>query len=145
MRVILLGPQRRPTVDAALRSLPLGPGGRIAMVTAGWQERESDDAELNRALGGRAVNLGLYRRWLDAQDRDPEYEAAERRMQEVLAELQDIYCRTPGPGCCSTTPPGWPSSPGGSRRPGVSSWTREPGWIATAQARPSGCSAKTAT
>ena len=25
------------------------------------------------------------------QDRDPEYAAGERRLQEVLAELQDIY------------------------------------------------------
>jgi hypothetical protein len=94
VRVILLGPQRRPTVDAAIRSLALdgaGPGGPIATITAGWQEREADDGELSGLLGGRDTNLGLYRRWLDTQDRDPGYAAAERRVQGELAELQDIY------------------------------------------------------
>ena len=94
MRVILLGPQRRPTVDAAVRALSLsGPGlsGPVATVTAGWQEREPDDAELRAHLGGRAVNLGLYRRWLNVQDRDPEYSAGARRLADVLAGLQEIY------------------------------------------------------
>ena len=91
MRVILLGPQRRPTEDAVARSLSLGASGPVAAVTAGWQEREPDDAELSRVLGGRAVNLSLYRRWLDVQDRDPEYFAAERALAETLAELQDVY------------------------------------------------------
>ncbi|HEV2931847.1 MAG TPA: Type 1 glutamine amidotransferase-like domain-containing protein [Streptosporangiaceae bacterium] len=92
MRVILLGPQRRPTVDAVVRSLGFsGLAGPFATVTAGWQEREADDGELVARLGGRAVNLSLYRRWLDVQESDPEYAAGERAMQEVLAELQDIY------------------------------------------------------
>ena len=89
MRVILLGPQRRPTVDAAARSLSLG--GPVATVTAGWQEREPDDAELSTLLGGRAVNLSLYRRWLDVQDRDPQWAAAERDVAGTLAELQELY------------------------------------------------------
>ncbi len=89
MRAVLLGPQRRPTVDAVVRSLSLA--GPFATVTAGWQERESDDAELNALLGGRGVGLGLYRRWLDVQERDPEYAAAERAVAGVLAELQDLY------------------------------------------------------
>jgi hypothetical protein len=89
VRIILLGPQRRPTVGAAVRSLGLD--GPVATITAGWQERESDDGELNTLLGGRAANLGLYRRWLDVQARDPEYAAGERRLQEVLTELQEVY------------------------------------------------------
>jgi hypothetical protein len=89
VRVVLLGPQRRPTVDQAVESLRLH--GPFATVTAGWQEREADDGELGTRLGGRDVNLGLYRRWLDVQDRDLQYAAAERRLQEVLAELQDVY------------------------------------------------------
>ena len=60
-------------------------------MTAGWQERESDDGELHALLGGRGVGLGLYRRWLDVQERDPEYAAAERAVAGVLAELQDLY------------------------------------------------------
>ncbi|HYB16468.1 MAG TPA: hypothetical protein VEF71_13495 [Streptosporangiaceae bacterium] len=89
MNAILLGPQRRPTVGAVVRSLGLE--GPFATVTAGWQEREADDGELGALLGGRDANLGLYRRWLDVQDRDPEYAAAERRLAGTLAELQDIY------------------------------------------------------
>jgi len=91
VRVILLGPQRRPTLDAVARYHALGVSGPVAVVTAGWQEREPDDAELIRLLGGRAVNLSLYRRWRDVQERDPEYFAGERRLAEVLAERQDLY------------------------------------------------------
>jgi hypothetical protein len=89
VRIILLGPQRRPTVDAAARLLGLS--GAVATVTAGWREREPDDAELTAAVGGGAVNLGLYRRWLDVQDRDPEYAAGERALAGRLADLQDLY------------------------------------------------------
>jgi hypothetical protein len=89
VKVILLGPQRRPTVDAVARSLALT--GPIATITAGWQEREPDDAELSTLLGGRTANLSLYRRWLDVQDRDPQYAAAERALAGMLAELQDLY------------------------------------------------------
>ena len=89
MKVILLGPQRRPTVDAVARSLSLD--GPVATITAGWQEREPDDAELSALLGGRTANLSLYRRWLDVQDRDPQYAAAERALAGTLADLQDLY------------------------------------------------------
>lgn len=89
MRTILLGPQRRPTLDSVVRSLGLP--GPFAMVTAGWQEREPDDGELRALLGGRGVGLELYRRWLDVQERDPEYAAAERGLQGVLGELADLY------------------------------------------------------
>jgi hypothetical protein len=89
VRAILLGPQRRPTVDHVVRSLGLT--GPFATVTAGWQEREPDDEELGRVLGGQAVNLGLYRRWLDVQERDPEYAAASRALEGVLGELADLY------------------------------------------------------
>jgi len=93
VRIILLGPQRRPTLDGVVRSLGLGsgPAGPVATLTAGWQEREPDDGELAALLGGRAVNLGLYRRWLDVQDRDPEYFAGARTLADVLAGLQEVY------------------------------------------------------
>lgn len=89
MRVVLLGPQRRPTLDGVVRSLELP--GPFAVVTAGWLEREPDDGELFALLGGQAANLGLYRRWLDVQERDPEYLAAEHRLARVLGELQEVY------------------------------------------------------
>ncbi len=89
MRVTLLGPQRRPTLEAVASSLY--PGGPVATITAGWQEREDDDAELGKLLGSRDVNLRLYRRWLDVQERDPVFAAGERRLAELLGELQDLY------------------------------------------------------
>ena len=94
MRVILLGPQRKPTVDAAVRllgTLRERTDGPVATINAGWQEREEDDGELSRVLGGRDVNLRLYRRWRDVQERDPEYVAGERRLAATLAELADLY------------------------------------------------------
>jgi len=89
VRVTLLGPQRRPTLQAVASSLY--PGGPVATITAGWQEREDDDAELGKLLGSRDVNLRLYRRWLDVQERDPVFAAGERRLAELLGELQDLY------------------------------------------------------
>jgi hypothetical protein len=89
VKVTLLGPQRRPTVDAVAASLPAGEP--VATVTAGWQEREGDDAELSKLLGSRDVNLGLYRRWLDVAERDPAFAAGERAVQEVVGELQALY------------------------------------------------------
>lgn len=83
MTVTVFGPQRRPTVR------PVGPGA--VTVTAGWQERESDDAELDRVLGGGTVNLRLHARWLEVLDTDPELATAELNHRAVLDELQDLY------------------------------------------------------
>jgi hypothetical protein len=87
--VTLLGPQRRPTVETVAASLP--PAEPIATITAGWQERESDDGELSKLLGFRDVNLYLHRRWADVQERDPGFAAAERKLAGVLDELQALY------------------------------------------------------
>jgi hypothetical protein len=88
--VILLGPQRfRPSVRNTVRSL--GTDGRVATITAGWQEREADDAELDGLLDGRSVNLGLYQRLVDITERDPEFADAELRREEVLEELRSVY------------------------------------------------------
>jgi len=89
VKVTLLGPQRRPTVDAVAASRY--PEGPIATITAGWQDRESDDGELGKLLGGRDVNLGLYHRWLDVTERDPLFAAGERRLAELLDELAGGY------------------------------------------------------
>jgi len=85
----LLGPQRRPTLDRVLSSL--GDGGPVAVVNAGWQERESDDAEILALAGEEAVNLRLFSRWMDVLRADPEYAAAEREHRQVLDELRQLY------------------------------------------------------
>jgi hypothetical protein len=74
------------TVAASLRLV-----GPIATITAGWQERESDDDALSEQLGSRDVNLSLYARWLDVQDRNPDFAKAERQLRGVLEEVQEIY------------------------------------------------------
>jgi len=89
-RVTLLGPQRlQPTLAPTLASL--GITGRVATVTAGWQEREPDDRELHEHLGGRSVNLRLWERAETTFLQDPELATAHRRRQERLRAMQDAY------------------------------------------------------
>ena len=61
--VTVLGPQRRTTATRTAVA-ELVPTGSVAAINAGWRERESADAELGEVLGGRMVNLGLYRTFL---------------------------------------------------------------------------------
>ena len=90
--VTLLGPQRlAPTLAASLEALGVAPDAPVATVTAGWQEREGDDGELDQHLGGRSVNLGLYRRAERVLEMDPELERATRGRQETLRRLQALY------------------------------------------------------
>ena len=91
-RLTLLGPQRlAPTLGATLASLAVPPGAPVATVTAGWQEREPDDAELDAHLGGRMVNLGLYGRVGLVFERDRELETAFHARQATLRRLQALY------------------------------------------------------
>jgi hypothetical protein len=87
--VTLLGPQRRPSLQHVVRDLD--PHAPVVTVTAGWLEREDEDAELQELLGGRAVNLGLHGRWLDVHAQDREFAHAERDHDAALAELRSIY------------------------------------------------------
>jgi hypothetical protein len=88
--VVLLGPQRlEPTLKDAVDSL--GIRGRIAAVTAGWEERESEDHELSAHLGGRTVNLNLYARSEDVHHSDPELLGAIRARHDKLRKLQELY------------------------------------------------------
>jgi hypothetical protein len=90
MDVTLLGPQRpRPTLTQALEGR--GVTGRVALVTAGWQEREADEADLPPELSARAVNLRLHARGEESFAADPELKEAHRLRQERLMQLQDFY------------------------------------------------------
>lgn len=90
-RVWLLGPQyHTPFLGEVFPSFRI-PGGPIAAVTAGWQEREGEDAELNKHLSGRAVDLELYRRGERVFASDPELTQAHRAMQRQIRELTRIY------------------------------------------------------
>lgn len=87
--VVLLGPQRRPTLDRVLSGLDIE--GPVGAINAGWQEREADDGELLSFMDGRGSNLRLYARWMDVLAQDPDYARAEREHRVVLDELQLLY------------------------------------------------------
>ena len=56
--------------------------GPVATVTAGWEEREREDAELDEVLGGRSRNLGLFGRLTDVLDTDARFAAAALALRE---------------------------------------------------------------
>lgn len=90
--LVLLGPQRiETTVGQVIRSL--GVRGRVAAVTAGWQERESEDDELAAQVGGRSVNLELHARAEALFAADPELLGAYRQRQDRIKRLQQLYRR----------------------------------------------------
>ncbi len=89
-RVTLLGHQsRRPTLAASVKAA--GVKGRIATVTAGWQERELEDQELHTHLEGRSANLRLYERAERVFARDAALAALYHERQARLRELQQYY------------------------------------------------------
>jgi len=88
--VVLLGAQRfDPTLRAAIDELDVR--GKIATITAGWQEREEDDDDLTEHLDGRDVNLRLHARAEEVFRDDPEFLAAHRERQALLRLRQDFY------------------------------------------------------
>ncbi len=88
--LVLLGPQRfRPTLGETVIDLAIS--GPVAVVTAGWQERESEDQELETHLDREVIDLRLYDRAADVLERDRELAAALRERQETLQELQELY------------------------------------------------------
>jgi hypothetical protein len=87
---VLLGPQRvATTVGETFEALC--PEGRVAAVTAGWQEREAEDMELQRVLGHRTSNLNLHARAEAVFRDDGELFMAHRTKQDRLRRLQELY------------------------------------------------------
>lgn len=90
MNGALLGPQQtRTTLGAALAALEQP--GPVAIVTAGWQEREDQDADLASQLGRDTINLRLYQRGEDLLRADPEFAKAHRARQDSLRQIQEYY------------------------------------------------------
>lgn len=89
-RVLLLGPQRdRPDLGDAVASL--GAAGPVALVSAGWQEWEQDDAWVRHALGRDVVNLRLWARAETVWGEDPELAAGHRQLQDDVRLLRRSY------------------------------------------------------
>lgn len=88
--LVLLGPQRlRPTLREVVDAL--GVRGTVATVTAGWEEREGEDAELDQHLDGRTVNLGLFPRAEQVFRQEPEVHRAFLRRGDRMRALADVH------------------------------------------------------
>jgi hypothetical protein len=88
--VVLLGAQRfDPTLREAVDEL--GIKGKIATITAGWQEREDDDDDLTEHLDSRDINLLLHARAEKVFREDEAFLEAHRERQALLRLRQDFY------------------------------------------------------
>lgn len=91
-KVVLLGPQApQPTLGEVVHEIE--PDGPIAVITAGWQEWESDLAGLRAQLGEGIVPLRLYERAEEAWQEDPPLREAHARMQRDLRAIRRLYGR----------------------------------------------------
>ncbi|NLJ55313.1 MAG: type 1 glutamine amidotransferase-like domain-containing protein [Intrasporangiaceae bacterium] len=90
MTTVLLGPQRfRQTAGTVADAL--APDGPVATVTAGWRDREKDDAELHEVMGGRARNLHLFTRLGHVVRHDPTFAAAASVYNRSIDEANKLY------------------------------------------------------
>ncbi|MEO7061305.1 MAG: hypothetical protein ABI083_16410 [Lapillicoccus sp.] len=86
----LLGPQRfLTTAGSVVRALDVA--GPVAVVLAGWEERESDDGELQEVMGGRVVNLRLHGRMMGLLAADPAVTAAALILRDAMDDLAAVY------------------------------------------------------
>jgi hypothetical protein len=90
MRTVLLGPQRFLTTAGTVVG-SLAPEGPVATVTAGWQDRESADDELDQVMGGRSRNLNLYDRLTDVLTSDERFATQALAQRDAMDELAGIY------------------------------------------------------
>lgn len=88
--IALLGPQGS-TPDVGSVIAELGIKGPVALVRAGYQEFESDDAALVAAFGVPAVNLTLHARGNDVFKNETAYADAYSGRQQRLRYLQSFY------------------------------------------------------
>ena len=74
------------------RSQAFGVDGPVALITAGWEEGERNDADIDRRLGGGSRNLGLYGRRLDVlEQRRRSTPTRSGCCARQLDELREVY------------------------------------------------------
>ncbi|GJM22483.1 MAG: hypothetical protein DHS20C15_23980 [Planctomycetota bacterium] len=91
-RLTLLGPQRRnPCVAHVIKTRQ--ESGRVAVVTAGWEERESELDEMRAHLGEHfeTVGLGLCARAEQLFHEDPELLTALQAHSDQRLRLLELY------------------------------------------------------
>lgn len=90
MKGALLGPQQvHPTLSSVLQTYALD--ARVSLITAGWQEREDQDGELQELLGKKVLNLNLYSRGEEVFAKDKEFAKLHRARQDHLRLRQEYY------------------------------------------------------
>ncbi|MCA1782586.1 MAG: hypothetical protein ABR500_11820 [Dermatophilaceae bacterium] len=90
MKTVLLGPQRfRMTAGAVADEV--APEGPVVTVTAGWRDREKDDAELDDVFGGRSRNLHLFTRLGRVIRHDRGFAAAASAYNRAVDEASSLY------------------------------------------------------
>lgn len=89
---IVLGPQRRqPIVCEAVDSLVPDRKRPVAVVTAGWEERETEDGELREHVCRPVDNLRIWTRVERIFERDHELLEAMRERHTTLRRVQELY------------------------------------------------------
>ena len=89
---ILLGPQRHvPIVARAVAALVGDDDRPLAVVTAGWEERENEDHELREHVQRPVLNLELWARVERIFERDRELLTAMRQRHDTLRKVQELY------------------------------------------------------
>lgn len=90
--VFVLGPQRHvPLVRDALDLLPPSRGAPVALVSAGWEERELEHDELQAHVGRPVLNLEVFGRVESIYRTDTELHAAVRTRHDRMRRLQGLY------------------------------------------------------
>lgn len=88
---VIVGPQR-PVVNLGTAVGAAGvTEGPVALISAGWQEAESDIADVQEAAGLPLENLDLYQRTESLLAREPAMARAYRERQDRLIEQQRLY------------------------------------------------------
>ncbi len=91
--VVLLGPQPRDYTHLRDAVDELDVDGPIALITAAWQENESDDGVLREFLDRPVVNLALHERSEKVAVKEHDFVAAWGLRQKHLRRLQEFYRR----------------------------------------------------
>jgi hypothetical protein len=89
-KIVLLGPQRlHGVIDKALNSLDVR--GKVALISAGWEEDESQDDWVGQQISNELVNLQLFARAEAVFSEDVEMFQLLRERQDRLRELRSAY------------------------------------------------------
>lgn len=89
--ITLLGPQlNRPILKETLDALGIT-DGPLALITAGWEEREPEQDRLKEHVGLPTIDLKLYQRFDEVVERDRAFVQALHDRNDRLRTTQTLY------------------------------------------------------